>query len=525
MQAFAETSKHIMVGGGIASLAAAALLIRDVNILGHNIVILEKLPVLGGSLDASGGPDEGYLIRGGRMFEKNFVCTFDLLDNIPCIENPARSVSDDIKAFNASVPGSSECRLFKNGRKAEDRFKLLLSAADIKDVSLLLITPENRLGGRKIESWFQPDFFKTNFWIMWSTMFSFQPWHSLAEMRRYMVRFIHLLPGLTRIAGVLRTRYNQYDSLILPIRNWLAERGVEFRLNETVRDIDIEGDLSARFVRRLLLESGESIELTSSDRIYITFGSMTESSRNGSNSEVPSRSDQYGAAWRLWRRLAKKYEGLGHPEVFCGDTQKTAWHSFTVTMHRPEFFTFMEDFTGNRTGTGGLVTFAGSGWTLSIVMSRQPLFREQASGSYVFWGYGLTGDKPGDFVKKSMWETTGREIIEELSGQLRLNEVQKNWFSTAKVVSSRMPFITSQFMPRNEGDRPKVRPEGAENFAIMGQYCEIPRDCVFTVEYSVRSAWLAVHALTQKMPLPPAVKRTDRDPLVLLRAANVLLRG
>ncbi|BBF91969.1 oleate hydratase [Blastochloris tepida] len=518
-------AEHFMVGGGIASLAAAVFLVRDAGVPGEHICILEQRPVLGGSLDGSGDAADGYLTRGGRMFEPNYVCTFDLLDSIPALDDPSISVKADMLAFNAEVPGFSECRLVRDGRKAEDRLRLRLGAGDIFDLVRLTLTPEARLDGRTIESWFRPGFFDTNFWLMWSTMFSFQPWHSLAEMRRYMRRFIHMFPGLARIAGVLRTRYNQYDSLIEPIRAWLSSRGVRFRTGAVVSDVEIDGDSRARRVTRLVLDSGETIAVAPADRVYITLGSMTDASCTGSATAVPALDDREGAAWRLWRRLAARHDGLGRPEVFCADTAKTAWNSFTVTLDGPEFFDFMERFSGNRTGTGGLVTFAGSGWTLSVVMFHQPHFRTQAQDTYVFWGYGLRGERNGDFVRKPMWHATGAEILQELAGQLRLTEAQAAWFSGARIVPCRMPFITSQFMPRRAGDRPPVRPAGAENFAIIGQFCEMERDCVFTVEYSVRSAWAAVHAMTGRVPAPPAVVRTDARPDVLWNAARVLLAG
>ena len=257
--------------------------------------------------------------------------------------------------------------------------------------------------------------------------------------------------------------------------------------------------------------------------MYLTLGSMTDDSVLGSNTKAPGLEDQGGGAWALWRSLAAKHEGFGNPEAFCGDTSKTAWHSFTVTMDSPDFLEFMEDFTNNRTGTGGLLTFAASGWTLSIVLFHQPHFRRQKHGTYVFWGYGLSGDREGDFVSKPMWEATGNEIIEELCGHLNLTAAQKEWFRDVRCVPCRMPFITSQFMPRILGDRPDVRPRGARNFAVIGQYVELPRDCVFTVEYSVRSARTAVASLTGKADPPPPVARTDLDPMVLIRAARVLV--
>ncbi|NNE51867.1 MAG: oleate hydratase [Sulfitobacter sp.] len=515
--------EHHIVGAGIAGLAAAVFLVRDAGVEGRKIRIYEQLDVAGGSLDGSGDDETGYLIRGGRMFEPHFACTFDLFDKIPSADDPKVSVSQDIQNFNEMVPGSSNCRLVRTGQPAEDRYDLTLSAADIVDINRLILKTERGLGAQRIEDWFAPDFFESNFWLMWSTMFSFQPWHSLVEMRRYLRRFIHLFPGFTRIAGILRTRYNQYDSLIAPVLTWLCNRGVVVQTGQQVADVRIDGDLQDRHVSGLILADGSEVPVAPDHHVYLTLGSMTDGSVLGSNDSAPPREDREGAAWALWRRLAANNEGFGAPEVFCSDTGRSAWHSFTVTLDGPDFFEFMEDFTKNRTGTGGLITFAGSGWILSIVLFHQPHFRGQAKGRYTFWGYGLRGDRSGDFVNKPMWDATGNEIIAELAGQLGLSRDQAAWFDSARVIPCRMPFITSQFMPRKRGDRPSIRPSGSRNFAVIGQFCELPRDCVFTVEYSVRSARLAVASLTGRVDPPPPVARTDRDPRVLVRAARVLL--
>ena len=516
-------AQHHIVGGGIAGLAAAVFLIRDGGIDGQDIHIYEQLGEAGGSLDGSGDAATGYLIRGGRMFEEHFACTFDLLGTIPSVDDPNISVAEDIAAFNQMVPGSSNCRLVRNGKPAEDRYDLTLSAHDIVDINRLILKPERALKDQRIDEWFQPSFFESNFWLMWSTMFSFQSWHALIEMRRYLRRFIHLFPGFTKIAGILRTRYNQYDSLIAPILTWLRNHGVKISTDTMITDVTIQGSRQDRHVSALVLGDGNNVKTDEADRIYLTLGSMTDGSVVGANDRAPSLDDQEGGAWALWRRLAENHEGFGQPEVFCGDTNKTAWHSFTVTLDGPDFFEFIEDFSNNRTGTGGLITFADSGWTLSFVLFHQPHFRGQKHGAYTFWGYGLRGDRPGDFVNKPMWEATGDEIITELAGHLKLSSKQRRWFDGARVRPCRMPFITSQFMPRRPGDRPDVLPVGARNFAIIGQYCELPRDCVFTVEYSVRSARMAVAGLTGRVDQPPPVARTDLDPMVLARAARVLM--
>lgn len=515
--------QHHIIGGGIAGLAAAVYLVRDAGIEGRNVHIYEQLKVAGGSLDGSGDAEAGYMIRGGRMFEEHFACTFNLLATIPSVDDPNISVADDIMAFNRMVPGSSNCRLVRDGLPAEDRYDLTLGTHDIVDINRLILQSESNLAGRSVEDWFKPSFFESNFWLMWSTMFSFQPWHSLTEMRRYLRRFIHLFPGFTRVAGILRTRYNQYDSLISPIVKWLRDKDVRIASDTQVADVRIKGTRQDRGVIALVLADGKHVQVSEDDQVYLTLGSMTDATTQGTNDRAPDLQDKEGGAWALWRRLAAQYEGFGRPEAFYGDLNKTSWHSFTVTMDGPGFFEFMEDFTNNRTGTGGLVTFADSGWTLSVVMFHQPHFRDQKQGAYTFWGYGLRGDRPGNFVKKSMWEASGNEIISELCGHLKLSEAQAEWFDGARILPCHMPYITSQFMPRQPGDRPDVRPIGARNFTVIGQFCEQPRDCVFTVEYSIRSARTAVAELTGRTKAPPPVARTDLNPMVLIRAARVLM--
>jgi oleate hydratase len=289
------------------------------------------------------------------------------------------------------VPAWADCRLVRDGRKAADRLQLGLGPQEIVALNRLLLTREGRLEGRSIEDWFAPDFFGTNFWIMWSTMFSFQPWHSLAEMRRYLRRFLHLFPGLARIAGILRTRYNQYDSIVAPVLQWVSDRGLHLRTNCSVADVTIAGDSQCRQVTDLHLSTGEVIIVAPEDRVYLTLGSMTDATVNGDRDAPPPAEDAPAPSFELWRKLAARHEGLGRPETFAAYREKTSWTSFTVTLASQAFVNFMEDFSSNRTGTGGLVTFADSGWLMSIVIFHQPHFRGQPAARPVFWGFGLRG--------------------------------------------------------------------------------------------------------------------------------------
>jgi len=458
------------------------------------------------------------------MFEKNFVCTFDLLQSIPSGLPGGLSARDDIFAFNQAVPGSSRCRLIRNGAKADTSLGLRLT--DLRALLRLTQADEKTLDGKAIDACFDPAFFQSNFWIMWSTMFAFQTWHSAIELARYLKRFIHLFPGFARMEGVLRTRFNQYDSLIAPIIDWLTVRGVRFETGTAVTDASLSGDSATSNVTGLVLDrvgKGETVVISEDDRVYFTLGSMTANTVQGS-STAPPPTPETGSTWVLWKTLAAKSPLFGRPDAFCADVTRTRWESFTVTLKNPAFVEHMERFSGNRTGTGGLVTIADSGWMLRFVMVHQPHFRQQADGTFVFWGYGLLGDRNGDFVKKPMAECTGDEILEELAGQLRLGDEAEAMFRDAIVRPCMMPLITSQFMPRRAGDRPDVVPEGARNFACLGQYCEQKHDVVFTVEYSVRSAMTAVHHLAGGK-VPPPVKRTDRNPIVIANALRTILAG
>lgn len=521
-----EQSEAHIVGGGIAGLAAAVLLIRDAGWEPGNVHLYEGLDVLGGSLDGSGDVEQGFVIRGGRMFEPHFVCTFDLLRTIPTLTDPDLSVTDEILAFTKAVPTSSSCRLVVDGERQEaPRFGLSLK--DRWALLELSRCDESELAGVTIEEWFAPHFLETSFWIMWSTMFAFQPWHSATEMRRYMRRFMHLLPGFNRLEGICRTRLNQYDSIIEPIHRWLLRAGAHLHLNAPVTDLGFTEDGAAvtgiEFSREAALAP---VDVGADDRVFITLGSMTEASGLGDMSHPPiANPEPPDGAWALWRRLAARREDFGRPGVFAGNTDATRWLSFTVTLTDPDFFEFMETFTGNAAGTGGLVTFRDSGWRLSVVLAHQPHFAAQPEGVHVFWGYGLHPERRGDRVEKPMLECTGAEILEELAYQLRLGSEAVRLFRSANCIPCLMPNITTQFMPRSPGDRPAVLPEGARNYGFLGQFVEMADDTVFTVEYSVRSAETAVYGLCVPGRRPAPLFRGFEKPGVLLRAAGCIARN
>jgi oleate hydratase len=500
LQAGPPKIQAYLIGSGIASLASAAYLIRDGLFSGEQIHIFEETDLNGGSLDGNGSSEEGYLMRGGRMFEEHYGCTFDLFGFIPSLTDPKKTVTDEIIEFNKDHKTRAQARLIAGGKKV-DMSQLGLSVNDRLELMKLMALSEESLGTRRIVDYFTPSFFTTNFWHFYCTTFAFEPWHSLVELRRYLLRFVHLFPndGLKALTGVWRTPYNQYDSLVLPLIRWLKEQGVNFELGVQVTDLAFIHTIAGKTVETIHLTRGgkpQMLEIGNKDLVFVTNGSMTAGSRIGTMDTAPAMGTKKdGGSWMLWEKIARHNPEFGRPSVFDDHIDDSKWESFTVTFSDPLFFTRMEQFTGNAAGTGGLVTITDSNWLMSVVLAHQPHFLNQPENIQVCWGYGLFPDAKGNFVPKKMFECTGREILTELLSHLRFTGEMEKILSTSKCIPCMMPFITSQFLPRALGDRPLVIPRGCANIAFIGQYCELPDDVVFTVEYSIRSAQTAVYSL------------------------------
>jgi oleate hydratase len=509
-----------LVGGGIASLAAAAFFIRDGDIPGHKITIIEESPKIGGSLDAAGNAVDGYVMRGGRMLESKYLCTYDLFSSIPTLDE-RMTVTQEIFAWNETMKTSSKSRLFRGGHRI-DAPRFGLSEKQILTIERLGIEPERMLGRSSISDHFDASFFQTDFWLMWCTTFAFQPWHSAVEFKRYLLRFTHMVSGFNTLSGIMRTVYNQYDSMVRPLEKWLQQRGVKFRLNTRVTALDLHHDKDGCTVRGIHCEEdelGEDIKVNAGDKVLVTLGSMTEASSLGSMDQpAPLRGQPDGGSWALWEAISAFQPHFGRPSNFTGRIAESKWMSFTTTLHDPTFFDRIRDLTGNVPGEGGLISFPESRWLASIVLPHQPHFIGQPKDLNVFWGYGLFVDKTGDFVKKPMSAASGREIMTEILGHLRLEADAGRILETCTCIPCMMPFITSQFLCRAKGDRPQVVPEGSKNLAFIGQFCELPDDVVFTVEYSIRSAQTAVYSLLSLNRTPPPVYKGQYDPRVLLEA-------
>jgi oleate hydratase len=495
-----------MVGGGIGALAAAAFLIRDGHLSGQNIHILESGDVLGGSLDGSGDAELGYSMRGGRMFTtENYECTWALFETIPSIQSPGKSVSQETREFNQQHESKAGARLIDRHRAIVTVASMGFSMNDRMELLRLATADESNLGSSCVSDHLSPRFFRTHFWNMWATTFAFQPWHSATEFRRYLHRFLLEFSRIETLGGVKRTVYNQYDSLVRPLVHWLKAQGVQWRTNCQVTKIDHSTTHGLLGVNALQgSHNGQPMvqPIGANDLVFIQNGSMTDASSLGSMSGAPAKLGRADAqSWALWEQLAQASPYMGTPERFNNCIATSYWASFTVTLKTSLFFDAMEKLSGNEAGTGGLVTFKDSNWLMSIVLAHQPHFVNQPAHVQVFWGYALSPDRIGNFVAKPMSDCNGAEILQELLGHLRFDEPL---LSGANCIPCRMPYITSMFMPRESGDRPRPVPQQTHHLALVSQFVEIPLDVVFTVEYSIRAAQMAVYELLGlSLPIPP----------------------
>jgi oleate hydratase len=299
---------------------------------------------------------------------------------------------------------------------------------------------------------------------------------------------------------------------VLPLQTWLEAQGVRLVTDCTVTDLDYKTEDGTFIVTGIHCRrqgKNEVFVVHDGDLVFMQNGSMTDASSLGSMTSAPRKLTKIeSGGWTLWEKLAKDRPEFGNPAAFNSCIAQSCWESFTVTLKNPAFFDKMHQFSGNEPGTGGLVTFKDSNWLMSIVLAHQPHFRNQPDGVQVFWGYSLFPDRVGNFVPKPMAECTGAEILHELCGHLRFD---MDTVESANCIPCRMPYITSMFMPRMVSDRPLPVPRGSKNFAFISQFVEIQDDVVFTVEYSVRAAQMAVYELLGIERKVPPVTPHDKS--------------
>ena len=527
-----------LVGSGLASLSAAAFLIRDGQMPGDRIHILEEAPLPGGACDGMLVPELGFVIRGGREMENHYECLWDLYRSIPSLEVENASVLNEFYWLNKDDPNFSKNRAtLYRGESANTGNRFDLSDEAALELMRLFFTPDEALYDKTIDDMLDEEFYQSNFWLYWQTMFAFEKWHSALEMKLYLQRFLYHIGGLPDLSALKFTRYNQYESLILPLVSYLKEHVVQFHYGVKVTNVLFHFLPEKKVAHQLILirdGKEEVMELTEDDLVFVTNGSCTESTALGDNGRPPQLAvgDGEGSSWALWKNIAVQNTLFGRPEKFCSDIQATKWESATVTLLDDKIAPYVQEICqrdpySGKVVTGGIVTVKDSAWLMSWTFNRQPHFKGQPREQLVGWIYGLYPNEPGDFVGKPMEECTGVEICMEWLYHLGVPEnlIEELARESANTVPCMMPYVTAFFMPRTAGDRPDVVPEGCVNFAFLGQFAQTERDTIFTTEYSVRTAMEAVYTLLDVERGVPEVYNSVYDIRCLLNAAHYLLDG
>lgn len=529
-----EQRSAYFAGSGLAGLAAAAFLIRDGQMPGERIHFFEELAVPGGSMDGILDEHKGFIIRGGREMEAHFETLWDLFRSIPSAQTEGISVLDEFYWLNKADPSNSQCRLIHNrGERIASDGRLTLSQTAIREILHLCLTREEDLDDVRIDEVFGKEFFASNFWMYWATMFAFEPWASAVEMRRYLMRFVHHISTLSDMSALKFTQYNQYESLILPLTKFVQDHGATIQYGTQVKNVLVKIDGGQKVATALVLDvdgQEQRLELTADDLVFVTNGSITESTSFGDNdTPAPLRRD-HGSSWSLWKNLAAQDPAFGRPEKFCENIPDANWViSATVTLLDERVIPYIEAITkvdphSGHIVTSGPVNITDSSWLYGFSISRQPHFAQQPSNETVVWLYGLFSDRPGDYVKKTIVECTGSELCQEWLFHIGVPEAEILDIATSasRTIPCTMPYITSYFMPRAVGDRPQVVPTGSKNLAFLGNFAETERDTVFTTEYSVRTAMEAVYTLLGIDRGVPEVFASAFDVRTLLRTIYYL---
>lgn len=532
-----EKKSAYIIGTGLAGLTAAFYLVRDGQMPGNHIHLLEKLELAGGSCDGYKDVHKGFYMRGGREMDNHFEIMWDVFRDVPSIETPNVSVLDEYYWLNKHDPNYSLCRATVN--KGEDAHTDKLFKLD-KDsamaLSQLFITPEANLEDKKISDVLPESFWETNFWLYWQTMFAFQKWSSALEMKRYLCRYVHHIDGLPDFSALRFTKYNQYESMILPLIEYLKKHDVDVQFGMDVKNVvieDVDGKKTAKELIYVKDNKEQSIPLNANDLVFITNGCCTDTSSYGDQTHAPDLShivNGQGESWDLWKNIAKqaKHDEYGHPDVFCSDTEATNWMSATVETSNEDIIQHImnickRDPRAGKVTTGGIVTVKDSvnNWFLSWTINRQPQFKSQNKDTILVWLYALHTDTEGNYIKKAMRDCTGEEICQEWLYHIGMDESKIKDYSenACNTTTCFMPYINAFFQPRKNVDRPKVVPEGAVNFAFIGQFAETPRDTIFTTEYSMRTGMESVYTLLNVDRGVPEVWGSQYDIRELLRAA------
>ncbi len=559
-----QKKKAIMIGAGLSNMAAAVYLIQEGKWSGDQITFyaLDNY----GSNDGSPTQDvkddywnknhpmenqNGYIARGGRMLNyRTYVDLMDLLDRVPSMTEPGLTAAEDTRQFDAAHPTYDKARLLTGGQGIVDGGKLGLNNKSRKLLTQLIMMPdsqEEKLDNITIADYFKDntEFFESNFWFMWETTFAFRTRSSAQELRRYMHQMIYEFTQIEHLVGVNRTRYNQYESIMKPLINYLEKEGCHIVLNRRVvdwkfKDSKMQDEITVTGLHMVNTKTDENefVPVDDDTAVIFTNGSITDSGTLGDFNTPAAENMDYGAASSLWKKASDHFYNLGNPDKFFADRDASEWVSFTLTTKNHLFLNEIARITTQEPGnalnsfisTEPVTPLGQKDVTMSIVVHHQPHFTSQKTNETVLWGYFLYPRRHGEIIDKPYIEMTGKEMLQELIGQLSKvdpgpinisDKEEEIMDSVINCIPVYMPYASALFNNRAKSDRPKVIPKHSTNLAFTGEFVEQPYQMIFTENSAVRSGEIAAFHFAG-IPMSRLVKtpRYDKDVKTLLRAAK-----
>ena len=559
-----QKKKAIMIGAGLSNMAAAVYLIQEGKWSGDQITFyaLDNY----GSNDGSPTQDvkddywnknhpmenqKGYIARGGRMLNyRTYVDLMDLLDQVPSMTEPGLTAAEDTRQFDAAHPTYDKARLLTGGQGIVDGGKLGLNNKIRKLLTQLIMMPdsqEEKLDNITIADYFKDntEFFESNFWFMWETTFAFRTRSSAQELRRYMHQMIYEFTQIEHLVGVNRTRYNQYESIMKPLINYLEKEGCHIVLNRRVvdwkfKDSKMQDEITVTGLHMVNTKTDENefVPVDDDTAVIFTNGSITDSATLGDFNTPAAENMDYGAASSLWKKASDHFYNLGNPDKFFADRDASEWVSFTLTTKNHLFLNEIARITTQEPGnalnsfisTEPVTPLGQKDVTMSIVVHHQPHFTSQKPNETVLWGYFLYPRRHGEIIDKPYIEMTGKEMLQELIGQLSKvdpgpinisDKEEEIMDSVINCIPVYMPYASALFNNRAKSDRPKVIPKHSTNLAFTGEFVEQPYQMIFTENSAVRSGEIAAFHFAG-IPMSRLVKtpRYDKDVKTLLRAAK-----
>ena len=559
-----QKKKAIMIGAGLSNMAAAVYLIQEGKWSGDQITFyaLDNY----GSNDGSPTQDvkddywnknhpmenqKGYIARGGRMLNyRTYVDLMDLLDRVPSMTEPCLTAAEDTRQFDAAHPTYDKARLLTGGQGIVDGGMLGLNNKSRKLLTQLIMMPdsqEEKLDNITIADYFKDntEFFESNFWFMWETTFAFRTRSSAQELRRYMHQMIYEFTQIEHLVGVNRTRYNQYESIMKPLINYLEKEGCHIVLNRRVvdwkfKDSKMQDEITVTGLHMVNTKTDENefVPVDDDTAVIFTNGSITDSATLGDFNTPAAENMDYGAASSLWKKASDHFYNLGNPDKFFADRDASEWVSFTLTTKNHLFLNEIARITTQEPGnalnsfisTEPVTPLGQKDVTMSIVVHHQPHFTSQKPNETVLWGYFLYPRRHGEIIDKPYIEMTGKEMLQELIGQLSKvdpgpinisDKEEEIMDSVINCIPVYMPYASALFNNRAKSDRPKVIPKHSTNLAFTGEFVEQPYQMIFTENSAVRSGEIAAFHFAG-IPMSRLVKtpRYDKDVKTLLRAAK-----